>query len=327
MQTEQNNTHVDETGKISFILTYHNQPVSLLIECVESVLHLSLRKNEREIVIVDDGSDLSPLEDLTKYRDDIVYIRQSNQGVSAARNAGIRIATGRYIQFVDADDALVQTPYEHCLDIVRFHDPDMVVFDLTKTGKAEADFSVTGPLEGSEYLRRHNIRGSCCSYLFRRSLLIDLRFTDDIKYGEDEEFTPQLMLRAERIFFTPAKAYYYRQHAASALHQKGTRDKLQRLNDNVRIIAHLHNVAATLPQADREGLQRRVAQLTMDYLYNIITLTRNPKYLERCVVQLTAKELFPLPDRKYTTKYIWFRRMTNGRTSRRILCRILPKMK
>ena len=81
--------------------------------------------------MIDDGSELSPIQDLMDYQDDIIYLRQRNQGLSMARNKGIQIATGKFIQFIDGDDYLLQTAYEHCLDLVRYHNPDIVYFELT----------------------------------------------------------------------------------------------------------------------------------------------------------------------------------------------------
>lgn len=99
---------------------------------MDSILKLSLNAKEREIILVDDGSDISPLNDLAEYQNQIIYLRQPNQGVSVARNYGIMIAKGNYIQFVDGDDYLLQAAYEHCLDIVRYHQPDIVTFNSAK---------------------------------------------------------------------------------------------------------------------------------------------------------------------------------------------------
>ena len=117
------------TKKIRFIITYYNLPAEMLHTCIESILALTLRAGEREIIIVDDGSDECPINELAPYSDDIIYIRQRNIGLSAARNIGVRVSTGEYIHFIDADDYLIQAPYEHCLDIVRYHDPDIVLFN------------------------------------------------------------------------------------------------------------------------------------------------------------------------------------------------------
>ena len=102
---------------VSFILTYYNLPISYLKECLNSLLLLSLHPNDREIILIDDGSNISPITELEEYKSEIIYIRQRNKGLSEARNTGIRIATGKYIQFIDADDYLIPAVYEHCLDI------------------------------------------------------------------------------------------------------------------------------------------------------------------------------------------------------------------
>ena len=105
---------------ISFVIPYHNEPLNMLRQCLDSILSLSLSNEEREIIVVDDGSDYSPINDLRDIQDHIIYVRQKNGGLSHARNTGLRLATGEYVQFIDADDYLLRAPYEHCLDIMRY---------------------------------------------------------------------------------------------------------------------------------------------------------------------------------------------------------------
>lgn len=71
------------TKKISFIITYYNLPAEMLHTCIKSILALTLRTGEREIIIVDDGSDECLINELAPYSDDIIYIRQRNIGLSA----------------------------------------------------------------------------------------------------------------------------------------------------------------------------------------------------------------------------------------------------
>lgn len=75
------------------------------------------------------------------------------------------------------------------------------------------------------------------------------------------------------------------------------------------------------------ALQRRVAQLTMDYLYNTIMLTRSSEQLEARIEELRQYGLYPLPDRDYTKKYQWFRRMIDNRLGRKIMLNSLPLLK
>ena len=62
----------------------------------------------------------------------------------------------------------------------------------------------------------------------------------------------------------------------------------------------------------------------MDYLYNVILQTGSRHYLERKMEELRRLGLFPLPDRDYTTKYVWFRRMTNSPMGISLLMRLIP---
>ena len=312
---------------VSFIIPYYDLPVVMLCECIDSILAAPLTAAEREIIVIDDGSSTSPMNGLMHYGDDIIYLRQPNQGLGSARNKGIEVATGQYLQFVDGDDRLVPDAYAHCLDLLRNHpDADMIVFDFTDGQPAPQSYTDSAPLSGTEYLRHHNIHGMACGYIARAKTVSELRFTPGI-YHEDEEFTPQLLLRADSVRSTDAQAYYYRQRPQSITTDTDIRKTLQRLADMQGVISKLDRMADTLPTADRVALQRRVAQLTMDYVYNIIVQTRSRRYLNRKLEELRRQGLFPLPDRDYTQKYKWFRRLTNSSAGLSLLMNLLPMMK
>lgn len=326
MQIKQDHTQMDRTPLISFIIPAYNIPAEMICECIDSIIKLALRPFEREIIVVDDGSDYSPVKEMEKVMDEIIYIRQRNGGVSTARNMGLRMATGQFIQFVDADDTLTPA-YEHVLDLLRFEKTDMVMFDFTHKEQDKMDYSDEDPTSGSELLRKHNIHGSVCGFVFNVNILGSLRFTPGIAYGEDEEFTPQLLLRAEKVYTTTAKAYYYRQRPSSAVTTPTVRKKLQRLHDTRSVIQNLHKLEDTLPLTDRIAVRRRTAQLTMDYIYNVIVLTRNRHYLDKQLEALRKEGLFPLADLRCTSKYNWFRRMTNSDVGLTILMKTLPLFK
>lgn len=317
---------MEENPFISFIIPVYNIPTEMLCDCLDSILQLSLRKTEREIIIVDDGSKLSPLNVLGDYLDDIIYIRQKNGGLGNARNRGLQNATGQYIQFIDADDALIVNQYEHCLDIARFQKPDMVMFEFSRKEKSQKIYTDQKLMTGRYLLRHHNIKATACGYLFKQSILGNLRFTLNV-YHEDEEFTPLLILRAGSVLLTDAEAYYYRTREDSITTSKDMRNTVKRLNDFKAIIYRLYQFAAVIPGSDRMALLRRVHQLTMDYIYKVIVETRNKHYLDRQLDELRKKGLFPLADKDYTTKYKWFRRLTNTKIGLAFLMRTLPLIK
>ena len=327
MHAQQTLSKNRQTPLVTFIVTYYQLPVEMLHECLDSILALSLSNSEREIIVVDDGSEQSPLGQLDKYLNDIIYVRQRNAGLSEARNRGIQMATGQYLQFADADDYLIRAPYEHCLDIVRYQQPDVVMFDFTDdVSDSNADIFNTEDLQsGTAYLSQHNLQATACGYLFKRSILGTLRFTAGI-YHEDEEFTPQLLLRAETLCSANVQAYFYRRRPHSITSETNKRQILKRLDDKLKVIKKLAYIADTLPTEERLALSRRVAQMTMDYIYTIIVQTRNRHFLNRKLDELRQLGFFPLPDRNYTTKYKWFRRLTNNSAGLTLLMNVLPYM-
>jgi len=96
------------------------------------------------------------------------------------------------------------------------------------------------------------------------------------------------------------------------------------LEDVKSIIMRLSVQADRLPIDDRSALQRRVAQLTMDYLYQIIRLKSPRHYIERKIEELRQAGLYPLPNQDYTSKYVWFRRLISTQAGRSVLTHLIP---
>ena len=305
---------------ISFIITYYNLPVPHLRECIGSILSLSLSAKEREIILVDDGSSHCVLDALEDMKDEIVYIRQKNGGLSSARNRGIDCSTGRYIQFIDADDYIITSAYEQCIDLVRYtKDVEMVMFDYTTNPSKKQQLS--NPLQedtGTSFLLHHNLHASACGYIFKRTTLGSLRFTQNI-YHEDEDFTPQLVIRSEKILSTEIKAYFYRKRRGSIMQKKNPNHIIKRLDDTEYVILHLNHLLQNMPQPDKLAMQRRVNQLIMDYIFNIVRLTRSERQLNKRLQRLEQYSLFPLPQKNYTKKYYLFSLLSKYRVSRKIL--------
>lgn len=309
---------------VSFIITYYSEPLPLLAECLRSVLQVrslmmqrGMAKQDFEIVVVDDGSQLSPLGMLRQMDGDISYIRQTNAGLSAARNAGLAAAHGEYVQFVDADDALL--PHAYCsLCPQSREEADIILFRFTSDegrwheDRADAFTDKNTPparpagcrraMSGTQYMLHHNVRASACCYLFRRSLLGELRFADGMLH-EDELFTPLLLLRMHSVSDCPVPAYYYRRRPHSITHTRTARHIARRLDDTETILHRLRDEAGSMQGDDRRALMRRVEQLTTDYIYIMWKVEADRQERVRRMRQLTADGLLPLPLRSYTLRH------------------------
>lgn len=309
---------------VSFIITYYSEPLPLLAECLRSVLQVrslmmqrGMAKQDFEIVVVDDGSQLSPLGMLKQMDEDICYIRQANAGLSAARNAGLAAAHGEYVQFVDADDALL--PHAYCsLCPQSREEADIILFRFTSEedrwheNRADAFTDKNTPparpagcrrtMSGTQYMLHHNVRASACCYLFRRSLLGRLRFADGLLH-EDELFTPLLLLHMHSVSDCPVPAYYYRPWPHSITHTRTARHIARRLDDTETILHRLRDEAGSMQGDDRRALMRRVEQLTTDYIYIMWKVEADRQVRMRRMRQLAADGLLPLPLRSYTLRH------------------------
>lgn len=299
----------------------------MLLQCIASILALNAGDTEKEIIIVDDGSDTDSQDVLPATANEIKYFRQQNQGQSVARNRGLEVASGDYIQFVDADDYLMKPPYEACLNIIRTTNCDMLLFESTSKVTPVVETAVSEWASGSAYMRQNNIKGAPWGYIFRKDMLGDLRFQQGKKYTEDEEFTALLMLKAGKVCHTTAKAYFYRQHDGSLIHRLSGEEIRARLEDHKKTIFHLSELSRLMEAAEKVALQRRVAQLTMDYLYNVMILTRDGHYLEEQTGILSRRNLFPLPNKRYTLKYTLFSVCSRCRAGRNLMILFLSLIK
>ena len=301
---------------ISFIITYHSEPKAFLQACLESIRALHLAEGEAEVIVVDDGKTLAdfPLQGER-------LIRQEQAGLSVARNMGIEASRGRYIQFIDADDQLIPCAYEAVLDEVRREQNDVVMFRMTKksttakpppsppeeggtearlqTGKPTGNRTDNSPLlwrgRGRLFLQHRNLRAAACGYAFRRETLGDLRFHPGLLH-EDELFTPLLFLRAGTIVELNEKAYYYRQHAGTITSTKSSAKIQKRLDD-------IHFIIKELRKLENPLLERRIRQLTVDYMQKTWMLTRSFSEFRRRSRELRQEGFLPLPVRCYSLRY------------------------
>ncbi len=310
---------------ISYIIPFYNLPIGLIRECIDSILASSLCSKDREIIIVDDGSETNIRDILKDLYDDIIYIRKSNGGPGSARNAGINIAHGQYIQFVDGDDKLNAVPYEQCLNIIQLYKPDLLIFDFDRKENQTSSHDTTGPLTGVDYMSSNNIHASVWGYIAKRTIINKINFSDNI-YHEDEEFTPQVILNAQSVYITNAKAYMYRRRPGSIMNSDDVKNIEKRHNNAFYVLTQLQKQALRMKGKHKEVIERRIAQLTMDHIYNVIVDTKSYNKVIEKLELLSSNGLFPLPDHHYTTKYKWFRKLTNSRLGLKLMVSILPKL-
>ena len=220
---------------ISVIIPVYNAE-KYLETCVSCVLAQTY--GALEILLIDDGSTdgSGALCDAFAARDARVrVIHRNNGGASAARNAGLRTATGDYVFFLDSDDSIVPEALEKLLANAKQNDSEIVFFDAytaeEETGKRSGDNYAHKerylPGRGKDLMLRmtknRDFHMGICLHFFKRSLLDinKLVFKEGIVY-EDFLFTCQAYCFANRVSYVPEYLYCRLYHTNSVMTAKKT---------------------------------------------------------------------------------------------------------
>lgn len=217
--------------KISVIVPVYNV-MAYLDECVNSVVSQSYA--DLEIILVDDGStdDSGKLCDAWAEKDTrIRVVHKLNGGLSDARNAGIPVATGEYVLFLDSDDFWEDADaVKRLVERAQKSEADVITFSYTKfyedSGKKECYFPQKPDMpiglshdEQMQFLGQHGVYiASACNKLLRRSLLDESMLFRKGVYSEDIEWCALLLTKVRSIDFIYENFYCYRQRAGSISH-------------------------------------------------------------------------------------------------------------
>ena len=199
---------------VSIIVPVYNAR-RYLHRCVASILEQSLQ--DIQLILVDDGSadGSGTLCDEFAAKDSrVTVLHQKNAGVSAARNAGLAVAKGEFVGFVDADDAITPDAYEQAVDAIGAH--DMAMWDAVTVwpdGRREPDTislletdCVLEKKDWSPELLRY-MAGAAWRCLYRRELLEGVRFPLGIKLSEDRLFNIEAMGKAKSLVYCKRELY------------------------------------------------------------------------------------------------------------------------
>jgi glycosyltransferase involved in cell wall biosynthesis len=236
------------TPKVSVIIPAYNT-AGFIAETLNSVFGQTFQKFE--VIVINDGSpDTAELEAvLQPHMARIRYIKQENRGLPGARNAGIRIARGELLAFVDSDDlwlpdylaAQVEFLDSHpqvcaCIsDAVLFGSGGDVVWKMLKPG--------TGPILGFEEMLKRQGGQLPSAMVVRRQRVLDIGLFDErIRIGEDIEFCVRLCFPDGAVGYLGRVLVKYRQRPGSLTEDPRRRkwvvaeiESLRRVGENLKL--------------------------------------------------------------------------------------------
>lgn len=226
---------------------YANEPIISVIvpvyrvekflpRCISSIAKQTFR--DFEMILVDDGSDdaCPDICDQAARADArIRVIHQKNQGLSAARNAGIDAARGQYISFVDSDDFIADTMLADMYERVCTDKADMAICNIQyvdEDGQRLENAARKSPITANEVLDKYQALSKLCEanpwyYVVAWNKLYAKHIFDHIRFpvgkrNEDVFIAHEVFWAADRITVLEKRLYYYVQRSGSIMNSKPT---------------------------------------------------------------------------------------------------------
>jgi len=196
---------------ISIIIPVYNVE-QYLVRCVDSVINQTYKN--LEIILVDDGSTDNSGKICDEYalKDNrIKVIHKKNGGLPSARNAGLDIAIGEYIGFVDSDDYIVSDMYEHLYNLLLNNKADVSCcnfFNFKDNQYVDNQYGVDAVLNFGEVLCvKQNV--FVWNKLYKRALIGNIRVDEKLRLGEDLDFNFKVLRKIKKIAYSKEAKYYY----------------------------------------------------------------------------------------------------------------------
>lgn len=218
---------------ISIVVPIYNSE-NYIERCINSIINQSYKN--LEIILVNDGSKDSSLNICKKFAEQderITILNQSNKGVSAARNAGIEIATGKYISFIDADDTveanyiyeLVENSNNGEIDVVICSYNDIYVKGKIKDNRLKKCAYLSNEISNDyeilkEYIKYPVLKIYKLELIKKYCILFPENFTD----AEDQVFNFKFFLIIQNFKFVNKSLYNYHHVNINSLSKQVTID-------------------------------------------------------------------------------------------------------
>lgn len=296
---------------ISIIVPIYNIE-KYLHTCLDSIKAQTF--SNWECILVDDGStDRSPVicDEYAATDSRFITIHQQNGGLSNARNTALRIATGEYIGFVDADDWVEPEMYEHLYNLITEHDADIAqVGYRTEYIGRHSTKRVTNSvrvIDGETAMRGmgfDNIPNYVWNKLHRRSI-ITCNFPDGRNF-EDIFVYGQWLKNVKKMVLDPTPMYHYRMRKGSIIHTDAANNRYDYF---LSCIDRMHLMEYTVKdESDNNRKNAYINKSAVNACKQISRMEKDHNKRIEAINRICQKlESFPLPPIKYMKPKTWWR--------------------
>ena len=219
--------------KFSIIVPVYNVE-KYIKKCLDSIFSQSFK--DFEVIVVNDGTKDKSMDIAKKY--DVIIINQENQGLSAARNSGVKKAKGDYLIFVDSDDYIekdllkeINKSLDNNPDIVRYQVKDII--NDKEIEYKEKDFYNKNGVEAFELITGYHYFEPAWLYAIKRKYYLDNRFEfKKNTYHEDFGLIPLVIIKSKIVNSINYFGYCYVQRDGSIMTSPSYDKTIKKVDDS-----------------------------------------------------------------------------------------------
>lgn len=243
---------------LSIIIPVFNSS-QFLKTCIKSLCEQKLENYE--LIFVNDGSTDTSLNILELYKEKYNFINiinfEKNQGLSSARNAGLKVAQGEYISFVDADDFIEKDSLCEIKQIIDEYNTDLIVTKIDGFSDEYTKRSYIAPTLNEKCFNNYNIYdffinlhknnvglGPCVRYFVKRNIVVKNKLKFENIFDEDQLWSLKLIINCSTVKLYYKNFYHYRLRKDSL----STNISLQRAKDLIKISKKIYKLQCKFPK-------------------------------------------------------------------------------
>lgn len=267
---------------VSCIIPVYKVDEKYLRKCIESVINQTL--NNVEIILVDDNNSLDKcgeiLEEYKKKDDRIVVIHEENKGLAGARNAGTKIANGKYITYIDGDDYIEKNGLEKLYNYTKTKEYDVIRGQSYKdfqnrkeklncnNVKINKEYNKSEIFELKKETLNFNANiSSACGALYKTKTIKEKNIYNDekLKQGsEDVEFSFRLCDSIENAIITDVFFYHY-------IYNDNSISAYSTDENNYRVLRCFEKIKDNIEKQSTEKKEELIESLNIRLQYVIVT--------------------------------------------------------
>lgn len=293
--------------KVSIVLPIYNVE-SYLDTCVQSVRNQTYQNIE--IILVDDGAkdNSGKICDRLALKDNrIKVLHKENGGLSSARNAGYKIATGKYLMYIDSDDVIKSDVVEMCVEAIERDQSDIVIYGYEKVDEKG---NVLEVCTWGNKLFNHDMMveylytaitemsfGYAWNKLYRKSIIDESKVLADSKIidREDLVYNLELLKNVDNVSYIDYVGYEYLQRSTSLLHNSN----LARLKGIDYFVMTMQNIKVGNEKIDKKLFNMNILHYLADCIIKNVIWNQELKAKEKRTLIKKILKRCPLTERLY----------------------------